>query len=64
MNTPANLMRKNYPEFLKELEKFKDTFGSIKREYVKCGPNEFGKKFKGVSVNPVISDKITMEQKK
>ena len=58
MNTPADLVRKNFPGFLKELKKFKEVFGPIKREYVKAGDNEFGKKFEGEEVNPVISDKV------
>ncbi len=63
MKTPASLMREHYPEFLKEIEVFKSTFGNVKREYIKCSVGEFGNEFKGTAINPALSEKVlTMKE--
>ncbi len=58
MKTPASLMREHYPEFLKEMEVFKSTFGNVKREYMKCSVGEFGNEFKGTAINPTLSGNV------
>jgi len=62
METPQDLMRTHYPEFLAELNKFKEVFGNIKREYIKCSVGEWGAELKGVAINPIISDKIIRKE--
>jgi len=56
MKTPANLMRKNCPEFIKQLKVFRINFNEIEIEHITFGVNEFGKKFEGVEVNPILSE--------
>lgn len=58
MKTPQDLMREQYPEFLKTINEFNKIFGQIKREYIKCSIGEWGSKFEGVEINPVLSKKI------
>jgi len=62
METPQDLMRTHYPEFLKDINKFKEVFGNIKREHIKCNLGEWGTELKGVAINPTISDKTIRKE--
>jgi len=61
METPQDLMRTHYPEFLKDINKFKEVFGNIKREHIKCSVGEWGAELKGVAIDPIISDKVSLK---
>jgi hypothetical protein len=56
MKTPQQLVRIHYPEFIKSLTAFKDTFREIQYEHIKTRFTESGKPLTGNYVNPVISN--------
>lgn len=50
--------RKLYPEATKLIDACRKEFKGIQLEFCRSGSNQLGREFKGVRINPVISDKI------
>ena len=52
--TPIDLMREHYPEAMKELNRFKEEFGAVQLNHIKCSITETGTPLTGNAINPYV----------